>query len=207
MCYNFTVSLWSGIIIYTIATYLYIRNKNEDRFLAYLFYITGLVQFLEAFIWKNIGNVWNAPLMFVLITIHIPFLLYISYINGKDRKSILYQYIWIWICLCILYVLYRVYSMMMYNKRDIVIGKHGHLSWNVYLKNGLLLYLSALLYIVLLYVCFSPYWQYSRTRMICYLSIFFLVYVLLRYFESMEWLSMWCWYVILLAILAVIWRE
>lgn len=60
MCKSFDVSLLTGIYSYAIAFYLYKRNIQYDRLVAILLFSFSTIQWLEAFLWYDLGNLgWN----------------------------------------------------------------------------------------------------------------------------------------------------
>jgi hypothetical protein len=56
MCWNFEVSIITGITSYTIAAYLWARNFRNDRWHAITLFTVSTIQFLEAIIWYMHNN-------------------------------------------------------------------------------------------------------------------------------------------------------
>lgn len=56
MCWSYEASILTGMFSYIIAGILYKRNKCYDRWLAMFIMSFSTIQWLEAILWKNIGN-------------------------------------------------------------------------------------------------------------------------------------------------------
>jgi hypothetical protein len=51
MCWNLEVSVLTGIFSYSIATYLWLRNYQNDRWHSILIFVFSSIQWMDAIIW------------------------------------------------------------------------------------------------------------------------------------------------------------
>ena len=202
MCYNFTVSLWSGIAIFSIALYLYQRNQLYDRYLAIFLMAGGSMQFLEAYIWRNLKDPYNPTYIYILLALQLPILLATSYYYAP-KDSFLRQPIWIGLftILVFLFTLHYLRLIMQSKKASVQIGPNGHMSWHIW---PYAFHPMELIYYLIIFCFFAPYLHSKRILLIMIATFGFLMYAMIRYGVTMEWGSMWCWMVLFLAILALI---
>jgi len=72
MCWSFEVSIIIGTISYSVATYLWIRNYENDRWHSAILFTVSTIQFLEAIIWhmnKNGADTTNITKIVIMFLI------------------------------------------------------------------------------------------------------------------------------------------
>lgn len=88
MCWSFEVSIITGTISYSIATYLWIRNSNNDRWHAIVLFTISTIQFLEAIVWHmNKNGLDKSNITKVVITILIPLILALEPVSALYGAS------------------------------------------------------------------------------------------------------------------------
>ena len=73
MCYNATTSLFTFSLIIISTIYLIYRNYPNDRWVAIVFILTGIMQLLEYFMWKDqsCGKINHIATMLALLLLMI----------------------------------------------------------------------------------------------------------------------------------------
>jgi hypothetical protein len=128
MCYSTRSSFIAWFIAVGIAIYLYNRNKNYDRWNAMFIFTFTLIQLLEGLLWSTSSQKLNNILtIFVLIVLLLQPLVQskagADATNNKWLEMMIYLYV-----IVLLYGLFYIYR---YGKNFYTsVGESGHLVWH-----------------------------------------------------------------------------
>jgi hypothetical protein len=107
MCWSFEVSVLTGLISYSIALYIWLRNIKNDRWHSILLFTFSTIQWMDAILWKSKES---SKLSLMTITYFIPFILALEpvsslygayYTNKKVDKSDMILYLFVFLGLFI----------------------------------------------------------------------------------------------------------
>jgi hypothetical protein len=206
MCWNAPVSILSGLLAIGCSVYLILRNQFGDRFIAALLIGSGIMQFAEAYAWRNLQDPNNFTYIHSVLLVQVPLVALVAY-SYAPAKSFLRKPIWtfLYFLLVALYVYYSLQKLQQL-PTEITIGPNGHFNWNIWpskeKENGIG-WLIKSIYLTILFVSFVPYIASYRVRMVCFLYVLFLSTIYLLYGQTLEFESMWCWAVNIIGLYAV----
>ena len=130
MCFNKETSIGAWLISLVLAFYLYIRNKNYDRWNAGFIVTFTTIQLLEAGIWfslethnSNLGNIFTKCVLVVLLLQPLV-QTYLGY--EFTHAYILYVMSFVYLGL-VVWAIYKVTTITAHSE----IGVNGHLVWSV----------------------------------------------------------------------------
>jgi len=107
MCWSFEVSVLTGLISYSIALYIWLRNIKNDRWHAIILLTFSSIQWMDAVLWKSKQS---SKLSLLTITYFIPFILALEpvsslygayYTNKNIDKSDMILYLFVFLFLFI----------------------------------------------------------------------------------------------------------
>ena len=195
MCYNAETSIVYFIIISIIIIFLWIRNKNNDRFFSIIFTFINLVQLGEFFIWKGLNKnislnkfgskliklcIYMQPLIIVLCAY------FIKDMNTTFRKILL--------VILIIYVIMFGTEIIkaLFNKINPSKNIGFHLDWNNNLFTNT--YFNPILLRVLYFSSFMFILFQSNIILSIILIIFIYLSFAINFFslKNNTWQSMWC---------------
>jgi hypothetical protein len=135
MCFDSQASLLAFSLSYTIAWYIFERNRNYDRWLAGFIIAFSMIQLLEAGLWKTIERPTDHSgelndLLTRLILLALLFQPFIqSYLGYKYTGASILAYMAIAFALILCLAFYRTYTSSPGQFNSFVGGK-GHLVWS-----------------------------------------------------------------------------
>lgn len=132
MCFDPNSSLLAWVISYSIAYYLFYRNRRYDRWNAAFILAFSLIQLLEAGLWTTIYdnnaqmNDLLTRLVFIALLIQ-PFVQ--SYMGATYTSS---QMLYVLAFIYFLLIIYGLYSIgaSKPGQYNTTVGQNGHLVWN-----------------------------------------------------------------------------
>jgi hypothetical protein len=186
MCWSYEASLYTGLFTYITGAIAYNRNQGYDRWLAMFILSFGTIQFLEAFLWKNIDK--NNDVNYYITKYAIPFILaseglvalYGASLHKKISDDMFVIYI---ICA------FLIFTIGTQNSKYTTISSTGNLTWgNISAHNY-----TGILFIIYLLLPFWLYMEDEKMRIVvitgCIMTYIYSVFV---YKES--WGSNWCFF-------------
>jgi hypothetical protein len=197
MCWSFKVSIYTFIASLIASSYLWIRNKKNDRLFGVYIFIVGLIQGIEALAWYSIEhknkklNIIAGTLLQVGIWLQFVILYCYMYYSTKNK---LYLYAFI---ASILFLILRIKKNKVtlncnFNKKLLTsndIEKHCSLEWNWLsnkpLNNGTLLYIAGLLYPLLNI-------KDRRTKYMIMIPILNYIFSVYKFNNTKVWSGYWC---------------
>ncbi len=200
MCFDTETSLLAWSLSYSIAFFLYFRNRGYDRWNAAFIISFATIQLLEAGLWSNLENpdinsLFTRLVLLVLLTQP----LVQTFMGYKSTKSELLFYSSIVFCIILIYGLYRITQGTFTS----TIGPNGHLVWtsSEYPSNFLGPSWVTILYLLGLMV---PLLFMKEYRGIPLLLVGLGTFAYnLKYSSSGEFGSMWCFSAVIYSILAL----
>jgi len=191
MCFDPNSSLLAWVISYSIAYYLFYRNRRYDRWNAAFILVFSLIQLLEAGLWTTVyddNQAMNDLLTRIVLIILLlqPFVQ--SYMGATYTKSqILYVLTFIYFLLLI-WGFYRI-TVSKSGQFQTSVGPNGHLVWNDG-SGGMFNGWSGILYLAGLFV---PLFFMDKAAWIPLVSVAALTAVWSWYStKGLEFSSMWC---------------
>jgi hypothetical protein len=135
MCFDSRSSLLAWSLSYTIAWYLFDRNKNYDRWIAGFIIIFSCIQLLEGGIWTMIENHKDHSIeindlltrLILIVLLMQPFLQ--TYLGYKYTNSKILGVMCFVFFAMIIWGFYRIYKSKPGDFNSTV-GPKGHLQWN-----------------------------------------------------------------------------
>jgi len=192
MCWNFEVSISSGIIIYIIAFYIWFRNYNYDRWVSIVLLAIGAIQWIEAFLWKNLDSKYN----FTITNYLIPLVLLMQ-LAGSLYGASLYTEINKPLAIFYGFIIILFYLAWINDKHIASVFKKS-LSWgNISLLSGFI-FISLLILPVILYMKKD---FLLKLLTVSFAVIFFIVSIV-KYNQT--WASHWCLYAVLFSFIALL---
>lgn len=203
MCWNSTSSLTSFIFGYTICIFLFIRNKNYDRFYSIFMMYVLLVQLFEYLMWedqkcKSINNISNqllAPIILLQpIILSIVTLIFVK-VNKNISNFLIISTIISFIIVIISYVLMQPWKDNYCSKpKD---NECHSLQWDWMKKNNSKLNtLNTLNYFILCLIILIILFNTKNIYLIIfviYLIITLLISIMIKPFNNSEY-SHWCFF-------------
>jgi hypothetical protein len=192
MCWSFKVSLFTFLIAIFAASYLWFRNKTNDRFFSVYIFVVGLMQGVEALGWYSIdtdnkdmnkisGGLTEFVIYFQIISLH-----FYLYLISKNS---------IYLCISLLAIglwIYQVQQKKIYyvdvnckNKNEAC-----HMTWS-WLSNNF--GIIRLIYLILLTYPLFYFINDIRSKIILIFSFLTYLYSIYSYSQTNTWGSFWCW--------------
>lgn len=138
----------------------------------------------------------NPRFIFSILAFQTPLLAIVAYLfspkNSFIRKP---TYLTIYIGMVLYYILYSLYK---FNDipNYVKIGQHGHLSWNIAsVFDNIFGNISTFIYFFIIFISCYIYFDVIRVRVVFALFTLFFFYTYLKYGETYEFGTMWCWIV------------
>lgn len=186
MCWNYEVSISTGIFSYATALIIYNRNYGYDRWLALFILSFSTIQFLEAIIWKNIDKDNN--INHYITKYAIPFVLasegVVALYGASMYTEVSYE---MFITYFIFALIIFIICMEGFNKTSLSVD--GCLKWNDGNYTNIFQGLLFLMFIA------APFWLYMNddnlTKFIILTGmVTTLIYSVIMHKQS--WQSNWC---------------
>lgn len=153
MCFDPNSSLLAWVISYSIAYYLFYRNRRYDRWNAAFIIVFSLIQLLEAGLWTTVYDdnaAMNDLLTRMVLIVLLLQPLVQSYMGATYTKAqVLYVLAFIYFLLLI-WGVYRI-AVSKPGQFNTTVGPNGHLVWNDG-KGGMFNGWSGILYLAGLFV-------------------------------------------------------
>lgn len=210
MCYSPEVSIGTFGFVSIVCIYAWIRNKGIDRAAALIFFVIVLMQLLEYFLWIN----QSCTSLNKLLSSFVPILLLLqplllSYIVWKMNAGhgVFTPHIFYTSLLVFIPILLYAKSFGIFNT-CILKGKDGHLDWKLgeaipyqgihhFIKICIILWY----YVSLIYI----FATLNNSKLVyIFSSIAILSWILSIIHFKNEWGSIWCYYVNVAAVVALL---
>ena len=192
MCWNQQVSfntfLFStfvlGLVIYNNKYTQYkIEEFNNPYVYLFLFSVFSM-QLVEFFIWRNLNNKSYIRL-FSSIGILLLFLHPLFSVMMISDLTLRWQMLSYYLLLSVPMIIYKFYS----NDYTVKLGKNGHLIWDSWLDNGLLLVFKNTVYLFFTYFSFIV----EKKYLLLLFSFLPLIWSIYEFSKLGTFSSMWCW--------------
>lgn len=202
MCWNFEVSLLSGLFSYTIGIYLWMRNYKNDRWHAIILLCFSSIQFWEAILWYNKNNNNNiSSSAMVATTLLIPLTLalepvaslYGGYYVGKDIET---MDIVIYGC-AFVFMFYFISQNTAYPNEM----QPGGIEYAKPSDSYVLGYVGMIVFFILLVYPLLKYNDYDKFYI--FITVVLFITLLLAYFRGSSIGSHWCLYSNVFAVIAL----
>lgn len=196
MCYSYEASINSLIVILIsfVAVMARKRSKYDTWIAVFLLYI-GLMQFLEALLWKNMGN--NSKVT-KLTTVYLIGQIVVNNIFAYLLNPKIGAYS---LMVSVLLLLYYLATMNDYTY-DTTVGENGHLVYNTYTKDtheNVGWYRSKMMIPVLTILWFLPFFLILKDKVFKFWPFLYLLgtYIYSAYNGIMtsEMASNWCFFI------------
>jgi hypothetical protein len=207
MCYNSRISIITFSIMAFSSIFLILRNYPNDRWIAIIFIVVGLMQFLEFLMWSdNCGKINHYATVFayILLMLQPVCLLVGGYFFGNltfDRKKLLP----IIIFYAIFFGIICIFSFIKGTQTRVCSTPDGiHLKWDLekIYPNKVIFYIAYTLYYVSIALLL-----FSRPLLLqLFLVALFVGTVLFSVFfvNGPSWKSFWCWTVNFIPVVYII---
>lgn len=203
MCYSASVSFITFVIGILISYQLYLRNNGNDRWIALFIVSFILIQLLEGIMWVYKDKGLTVPKIMsylVLITLICQPLAQIYGLLSSGNKLTDNMRLFFKLGFCLLVILGLIVSLNIIPK-NILVGKCGHLDWNLTFKNKNYWNIFSVIYLLfLIFPLFfiEPKWRGIILALYLILSAFWIAYV----YGAKEFSSMWCFVAIIFGLIA-----
>jgi hypothetical protein len=198
MCWSLEVSVITGLVSYSIALYLWMRNDGPDQWLAITLFTFSTIQWAEALLWydEDKNKLESKSCLNKITTQYaIPIILaseglanlYGAYLAGHNVNN---QTFAIYICITIMY-------FMWINKRSTAttLSKEHNLKW--FSDNSII---ECLVFFLILTYPFFKYYENTTSLTLIIVSVFLL---LMYSFTKDSFGSNWCFLANILSIIAL----
>lgn len=189
MCWSFKVSLFTFLLAIFAASYLWVRNKPNDRFFSIYIFVVGLIQGVEALGWYSIDTN-NTNMNYVagfltefVIFFQIIFLHFYLYLTSQNNMylciSLLAFGLWI----------YEIQKRKIYFV-DVNCMQYCHMRWSWISNNHSII---RIIYLIFLAYPLIYFIKDIRSKIVLTFGIITYLYSVYTYSQTNTWGSFWCW--------------
>ena len=203
MCYSAPVSFITFILGILIAYHLYLRNRGSDRWIAFFIISFIIMQFLEGIMWLYKDNGLSVPRFMsylVLLTLAIQPLVQIGgLLNSNNNLDKNWEKIFrIGFGLILILTFINLFQLI---PKSILVGKCGHLDWNLSFQNIDLWDLFLIIYFIFMGLPLLFMKPFNRGLILLSFGILSAILIGSIYGRK-EFSSMWCFVAIIYGLLA-----
>ena len=199
MCYNASVSAGTFLFVAAMSAYMWQRNRGSDRPLAIMLTFIAFMQVLEWGLWLNMDCGLVNKIISAIIPVYLmlqPVIL--NWVVGSYKAGWGIGYGTVAIVAAILLVPYQLYRAIKNYGDCSTLSEKGHIAWPCMPFDP---FTSATYYAAVTYPFIT---LNNKPFAFVYLLFAYLSHTVFNGMDSKAWASMWCHFVNLLTVVAVL---